>query len=211
MIEDRYYWAPHSTRRSGTIWSGSLDRGTLPTDLKSPEVEKELRAEKKLIEKALEAKAFEIAKRFTPYSVKNFKFHTRDRAGRHPPNLGDYDVLAFCLEKSIVINIECKDILPPFCLKDAKRLRETIFGVEGKDEGHFRQIRKRQDYLLKNLLVVARILNWPIDPNDLPEIINIYLTRTKYWWTRFPPKNVNTVFLQVQHLNSFIASLDRKA
>ena len=56
IIDNKYYWGPHSTSKSGTIWSGKLSYGALPTDLQSPTIEKVLRSEKKLIEDALVVK-----------------------------------------------------------------------------------------------------------------------------------------------------------
>ena len=208
VIDDKYYWAPHSTRKSALIWTNNLSYGTLPADLESPTIQKELDREKTFIENALEIKATEIVRRFTVHTEKNCWIHKRDRTGNHPIDLGDYDVLAFYQDKNIVLNIECKDILPPYCLKDATRLRRKIFGNNSEDEGHFKQIKKRQDYLSENLLSIACILKWPIDFNNPPKIITIYLTRLTYWWTRFPPKDVDTVFLQVDQLSEFIEDLE---
>lgn len=207
MIDDKYYWGAYSTKKSGIIWAGNLSYGTLPTDLQSSTIEKVLRSEKKLIEDALEVKAFEIVKRYTPFAIPNAELHKLDKKINHPLGLGDYDVLAFYPVKNITFNIECKDILPVYCPKDAKRLRETIFGKDSKDEGHFRQINKRQDYLSLHLLGMAQALKWPIDVNNLPKIITIYLTRITYWWTKFPPKDVKTVFLRVDMLSKFIEDL----
>ena len=207
IIDNKYYWGSHSTSKSGTIWSGKLSYGALPVDLQSPTIEKVLRSEKKLIENALEVKTLEIVQRYTPYARPNLELHSIDKSRNHPSDLGDYDVLAFYPQKNIALNIECKDILPAFCPKDAKRLRETIFGKDSKDEGHFRQINKRRDYLLLHLLGIAQSLKWPVDVNNLPKIVTIYLTRMTYWWTKFPPKDVKTIFLQVDILSKFIEDL----
>ncbi|HHT9137072.1 MAG TPA: hypothetical protein ACFYEK_07510 [Candidatus Wunengus sp. YC60] len=207
IINNKYYWGPHSTSKSGTIWSGKLSYGALPTDLQSPTIKEVLRSEKKFIEDALEVKAFEIIKRYTPYARLNAELHKLDNENNHPLDLGDYDVLAFYPGKNIILNIECKDILPAYCPKDAKRLRDTIFGKDNNDEGHFRQINKRRDYLSLHLLEIAQALKWPIAVNSLPKIITIYLTRITYWLTKFPPKDVKTAFLQVDMLSKFIEDL----
>jgi len=207
IIDNKYYWGPHSTSKSGTIWLGKLSYGALPVDLQSLTIEKVLRSEKKLIEDALVVKTLEIVKRYTPYARPNLELHSINKSKIHPSDLGDYDVLAFYPKKNIVLNIECKDILPAFCPKDAKRLRETIFGKDNNDEGHFRQINKRRDYLSLLLLEIAQALKWPIDVNNLPKIVTIYLTRITYWWTKFPPKDAKTIFLQVDILSKFIEDL----
>jgi hypothetical protein len=121
--------------------------------------------------------------------------------------LGDYDVLAFYGEKNVVFNIECKDNLPPFCLKDATRLKRTIFGEGDGDKGHFRQINKRKDYLLRNIKKIAESLHWPVDFNHLPKVETIYLTRDTFWWTRFPPIETGVTFLQSAQLSTFIQKL----
>jgi hypothetical protein len=207
LIGWKYFWGPYSTRRSGLIWSGSPHYGALPIDLQSPSIQQVLKSEKRLIEKALVVKGLEILRRYTSFSGANVKLHKIDKKKKHPLDLGDYDILAFYPDKNVVFNIECKDILPVFCLKDAKTLRETIFGEPGRDEGHFKQINKRQSYLSNHLSEIARSLRWPLNIDNRPEIITIYLTRITYWWTKYPPYKINTVFLQVDLLQKFIDEL----
>jgi hypothetical protein len=205
LIEDEYYWGPCSAMKTGLIWSGNLSYGTLPIDLQSPKVQEVLESEKGLIEDIIEGKTFEIVKRYTKYVRKKCELHNISPS--HPLGLGDYDVLAFIPEKNVILNIECKDILPAYCLKDAKRLREKIFGRHGKDRGHFEQIEKRQSYLTEEILSIAKDLSWPISVDALPKIVTIYLTRLTYWWTRFPPREVSALFLQVDMLAQFIREL----
>jgi hypothetical protein len=207
FIDGKYYWGPYSTRRSGIIWSGNLSYGCLPTDLESPKIQKQIDYEKQLIEKALENKAYEIVRRFTTHVISKCILHDRDHLGGHPIDLGDYDVLAFHAEKNVVLNIECKDNLPPFCLKDAIRLKRRIFGEGNEDEGQFKQINRRKDYLSGNIHKIANGLNWPIDVRNPPRIVTIYLTRNTYWWTRFPPKDTDVEFLQTVQLSTFIEKL----
>jgi hypothetical protein len=132
--------------------------------------------------------------------------HERDSSGNHPIDLGDYDVIAFYREKNIILNIECKDNLPPYCLKDATRLKRKIFGEGNGDEGQFNQINKRKNYLGENLQKIITGLKWPFDYSNLPKIVTIYLTRNTYWWTRFPPTNEDIVFLRAVQLSNFIDS-----
>ncbi len=205
LIEDEYYWGPCSAMKTGLIWSGNLSYGTLPIDLQSPKVQEVLESEKGLIEDIIEGKTFEIVKRYTKYVRKKCELHNISPS--HPLGLGDYDVLAFIPEKNVILNIECKDILPAYCLNDAKRLREKIFGRHGKDRGHFEQIEKRQSYLTEEILSIAKDLSWPISVDALPKIVTIYLTRLTYWWTRFPPREVSALFLQVDMLAQFIREL----
>lgn len=203
-MEDKYHWGPYSARRAGLIWSGTPPTGTLPTDLEALATVEVLKTEKRLIENVLTEKAVEIMKRFTPHARKNLKLHKLKPKGSHPSDLGDYDLLAFYPEKNVIFNVECKDILPVHCLKDAKRLRETIFGQEGKDKGHFTQIDKREEYLTAHISDIAVALDWPVNASRLPEIITIYLSRRTYWWTHFPPREVHAKFLQIDLFSDFI-------
>jgi hypothetical protein len=203
-INGKYYWGAHSTRKSGIIWSGSLSHGYLPTDLESIKIQKEIDNEKRLIENALENKTYGIVLGYTSNVIRRCVLHERDSEGKHPIDLGDYDVIAFYGRKNIILNIECKDNLPPYCLKDATRLKRKIFGKGNGDEGHFNQINKRKYYLEGNIQKICRGLNWPIDSDNLPKIITIYLTRNTYWWTRFPPKDQDVTFLTAVQLSNFL-------
>ena len=207
LIEGRYYWGPYSTRRSGIIWSHTAVSGTLPADIQSPAVQKVLEDEKGRVEEALVDKTLAIVKRYTPKAEQNVKLHTRDRRGNHPEGLGDYDVLAFYPEKNTVFNIECKDILPVYCLKDAKRLREKIFGGPDTDRGYLEKVEMRAVYLSEHLVEIAKALKWSVDPDNLPKVVSIVVSRHSYWWTRFPPRSTDVNFLQVDLLSQFLDNL----
>lgn len=206
-FESTYYWGPYAVRGAGIIWSGSPSAGTLPVDIGGPRIDELLEQWKQLLDVQVELRAAEVVKRFTPHVTPSAKLHRLDRAGKHPEDLGDYDVLAYCPKAHAVLNIECKNMLPVFCMKDARRLRETIFGVPGKDEGHFRQIEKRQQYLLGHWAAIAMALKWPLSAAEPPKILSLYVTPITYWWTRFPPRKVETIFLRVEMLSKFIQDL----
>ena len=206
-IEDKYHWGPYAVRSAGLIWSGSPSMGTLPVDIGKVRVGQLLEQWKSLLDKEVELRAAEIVKRFTPHVRPSAKLHRLDAAGKHPNDLGDYDVLAYSTKAHAVLNIECKNMLPVYCLKDARRLREKIFGVPGKDEGHFRQIEKRQQYLLGHWAAIAKALKWPLSATEPPKILSLYVTPITYWWTRFPPRKVNATFLRIEMLSKFIQDL----
>ena len=210
QIGDKYHWGPYSVRRTGIVWSGTASTGMMPTDLQATSIVEVLRKEKRLTEDALTDKALEIMEKYTPHARKNLKLHDLKPKGSHPSELGDYDILSFYLSENIVFNIECKDILPVHCLKDAKRLREKIFGRSGKDEGHFAQINKRKGYLAEHIFDIATALKWPVDFENPPEIITIYLSRRSYWWTNFPPEGIEAVFLRVDLFSNFIRNLENQ-
>jgi hypothetical protein len=204
LIGDKYYWGPLSARKTGLIWSGNPSIGRMPIDIKGPSIVDVLRDEKKLIENALEDKAFEIMKRYTPHARKNLRLHRLEPKASHPDDLGDYDVLAFYPSKNVLFNVECKDIHPVFCLKDAKRLREKIFGRPGKGLGQFEKIVRRKDYLSKHQSEIGTALDWPMNPDLPPEIVTIYVSRQIFWWTRYPPIEIDAVFPRDDQLADFI-------
>lgn len=142
-IDNLYYWAPYSIRQAGIIWAGRPVEGTLPADILGNTINQVIEEQKASIERNLENKAFEIVKRHTKYSEMNLWLHKADKEGGHPHDLGDFDVLAYFKENKTILIIECKDILPVYCMKDAKRLREKIFGRSGKEKGYIDQVLKR--------------------------------------------------------------------
>jgi hypothetical protein len=206
LVGKKYFWGPYSTMKTGVIWSGSASSGSLPIDLQSTNIQKTVDSEKKLIEDALVSKAFEIVCRHTKYVRKNLYLHKVNDS--HPTNLGDYDVLAYMLSCNSIVNIECKDILPPYCLKDAKRLKGKIFGRDDNDRGFFEKIIPRRSYLLGNLASISANLNWPINTINPPEVVDVFLSRRLYWWTSFPPKHFETKFLRVDQLSSYLSELE---
>jgi hypothetical protein len=207
LINDKYYWGPYSVRTTKDIWLNSLSYGTLPVDLNNHNISEVIQAKKKRTEDFLVVKGTEIIERYTSFVEKELVLHKLDKNNNHPVDLGDYDILAFYPAKNVVLNIECKDHLPAFCLKDAKRLRERLFGIPGKREGDFKQINKRQDYLSGNLARISSILGWPIDFTKPPPIIPIYLSRRMEWWTRYPPKEIKIESLSIDLLTNFLNDL----
>lgn len=207
LVGEKYFWGPYSARKSGVVWGHAPTSGALPIDLQSSKIQNVVEEEKKYIEGSLVNKTLEIVKRFTNQSEKNVKLHTRDRKGNHPTELGDYDVLSFYPEGNVVLNIENKDILPAFCLKDAKRIREKIFGKSDKDRGYLEKVEKRENYLKNNLVKISKALNFSINPNDLPRVISLFVSRRSYWWTRFPLRQTKVKFLRIDLLSNFLENL----
>ena len=88
--------------------------------IQSSTIQAVLQCEKNLVEDALVAKTLQIVSRYA-YAKVNVYLHRIDKERNHP-DIGDYDVIGFYPEKNVVLNIECKDILCPYCLKDSRRL-----------------------------------------------------------------------------------------
>jgi hypothetical protein len=206
-INDKYLWGPYSVRNANILWVNYLSSCSLPADIGKSNINNLLNRLKQNLDNALEKKTADIVKRYTPHIIPNAKLHRLDRSGNHPEDLGDYDVLAYLPQSNSILNIECKNLLSVFCPKDMKTLRETIFGIPGKNNGHFRQINKRQEYLVANWSAIFKTLKWPLNQEKPPEVISLYVTPKTYWWTRFPPSDVVTIFLQIELLSTFINNL----
>jgi len=131
--------------------------------------------------------------------------HKRDKKGNHPEELGDYDVLVFLKQINLILNIECKHLNQVFCLKDAKSLREDIFGKE-KGKGYIEKIIRRENYLEKETKKIIKIMKWPVDKN-LPEIISLFVSKNLYWWAINPPYTTNIKFITVDSLGKYISNL----
>ena len=205
-IEDQIYWGPHSVAQSGINWVGRIMDATLPVRLDGQNIEKTLQKYRQVIEQQLEDNAKAICRRFTPF-VENVNYSR----GTHPQSLGEYDALAYFEKQNLLINIECKDISSAFCLKDARRIRDKIFRNEYeesrkvKSPGNLLIVEKRENYLKKNYRIFAEILNWPIKRK--PKVLSIYITRRDYWWTKFPPRKTNVIFLRVDMLYEYLTKI----
>lgn len=205
-IDGFYHWGPYSMQNAEKIWLRRIPSGSLPVLMNRRRIDNVLREEKLLIESSLEIKAYDILKRVTKYVEKRIYLHKRDKEGKHPTDLGDYDVLAFWQQKNIILNIECKDILQVFCLKDAKRQREKIFGVRN-DRRYIGRIELRGKYLAENTEKIMNFLKWPFNRTNIPKIISIFVSRYLYWWAVNPPYETNIKFTRIDSLNDFLLNI----
>lgn len=204
-IDNKYYWEPYSAVKACNIWAGRPVEGALPTDMKSPKIEKVIQRQKNKIEMDLVIKTEEILRRFTNYTNKNFKLHKVDKNGNHPIELGDYDVFGYTQKGNAILCIECKDILPAFCMKDSKRIREKIFGRTGKETGYVEQVKNRHEYMKMNYGRILDSLNWPL--SETPKIISLFVSRFDYVWTMFPPEGIEISFTRIDLLSDLLSEL----
>ena len=203
--DEDIYWGAGAVNRTLTIWKNNIINGYLPADFNWKNVNQQVRIIKESIEKQLEIKSTEIVKRFTSYVEHGIDFKRRFPNEKFE-DVGDFDTLAYLPKKNIWIMIECKYNKPYFCIKDLKRLRETIFGREGKatDKGQIGKVIRRYDFLESNLYHIKKLLQWDDSNEDKPRIINLYVSRNIYWWLRNPPYETNIDFVQVDALNEWL-------
>jgi hypothetical protein len=151
----------------------------------------------------LEVMAHAIVQRRTPCTVRGIDFMRRFPKENFE-DVGDYDVLAFWPETNLWLVIECKYNQPAFCLKDARRLRDRIFGTS-HDRAQFAKIERRRAFLAKNFRYLRTLLAWPAPPEVIGERFSeVYVSREIYWWMRNPPYDVPTQFVRVDVLDHWL-------
>jgi hypothetical protein len=196
-------WGAAAAERSLGIWTRSIRNGYLPADFPWPSVQAVVRTIKEKLEEQLEVRAGEICLRSTPFSQQGIDF--KDRFPREKfEDAGDFDVLAYWPQSNTWLAVECKYNQPPYCLKDARRLRDRIFGIS-PDRGQFSKIERRRKFLSSNLDRLRVLLEWPAPTNGLSaSICEVYVSREIYWWMRSPPYNVPTHFVRVDALDRWL-------
>ncbi len=199
-IGDWYYWGPHSARATNIFWNSYLIDGRMPADLDADNVHKCLRLENRKRQILLEKQTLEIVKRFTQFA-ENVKYKRRT----HPQKLGEYDVLAYLPNENIILNIECKDINKPTTIKDQRLVKAKIFGVPNKSKGSLVKVEDREHYLKENSQKFRDILQWPIKQDCA--VVSLYVSRSKYWWTQYPPRKTTVQFETIDYLHAFLQAI----
>ncbi len=204
--EEVFAWGAAAANRASCIWTGSISNGYLPADFNWPRVKEQVRAIKTGIEKQLEVQAFTICSRATSYVKKGIDFKYRFPKEQFD-DVGDFDVLAYWPDSNQWLSVECKYNQPPYCLKDARRLRERIFGTN-KERGQFAKIEGRRAFLYEHCDRLRMLLGWPASEcNRDPSFIDVYVSRDIYWWMRNTPYSVPTHFVRIDALDRWLRRL----
>lgn len=197
-------WGAACADRSFHIWTSSIANGYLPADFPWPSVSEAVRAIKNDLERQLEIRAFEICSRTSPHVI-----HGIDFKSRFPKDcfddVGDFDVLAYWPETNWWLTVECKYNQPAFCIKDARRLRERIFGIH-PDRGQFSKIERRRVFLSTNSDKIRELLQWPasVSGSTQPRFFEVYVSRDIYWWMRHPPYEVPAHFVRIDAFDNWL-------
>ena len=201
--EDQLTWGAAAADQAVHIWTGSISNGYLPAEFNWPHVTKTVGKIKVGIERQLEVRAFEVCSRATPWLLHGVDFKSRFPKERFD-EVGDFDVLAYWPESNFWLSVECKYNKPPFCLKDARRLRKEIFG-SGPAHGQFAKIERRRIFLTSQIDRLRMLLEWPGPASGKAPIVDdIYVSRDIYWWMRNPPFMVQTQFVRIDGLDHWL-------
>jgi hypothetical protein len=197
-------WGAASVGRSESVWLQSLSQGYMPADFNWPNVRRAVDETKDYLEKRLEVVTALILERASPHIAAGIDF-----ARRFPnegfDDVGDFDGLAYFPDINRWLAVECKYNQPAFCLKDARRLRERIFGRPTKDKGQFEKIERRTAFLKINSERLRTLLGWPAPRADAAIAVDeLYVSRDIYWWMRNPPYKVDATFVRVDALEAWL-------
>lgn len=206
-IENVYHWGPHSVERSARHWSGIGQHHRLPADIAGVNISAVLQESHDSSTKQLADKIEEITKRFTTNVKKEVYPHKLDGT---TSDIGDVDVLAYLGKQNVLLNIESKIIDPAYCIKDVARIQRKIFGRKKANgsfsDGYLQKVEQRDKYLETSGLDLVTKLRWG-NPAEPPRVVSIFVTKTDYWWTKFPSIQTDVEFVAVRLLHDFIAAL----
>ena len=198
-----WIWGAASMERAARIWRQTLANGYMPADYDWPNVKNAVRDIKTHLEQQLEAVTLRILLRATPYAEGGIDFRRRFSKESFD-DVGDYDGLAYWPAMNQWVSVECKYNQPAFCLKDARRLRDRIFGTPA-DREQFGKIERRRTFLHAEMDRMRTVLGWPLPPPGLRPIVHeLYVSRDIYWWMRRPPYPVPTRFLRIDGLDRWL-------
>ncbi|MDN7454232.1 hypothetical protein [Burkholderia cenocepacia] len=204
LKDGRLLWGAAIADRAARIWTSTISAGYLPADFPWPAVRAVVGRAKKELEDRLEDAAHAVAARATPYSSKGIDFKYRFPK-KEFPDVGDFDVLAYWPDGNRWLICECKYNQPAFCLKDARRLRDRVFGVNGEG-GQFVKIEGRRQFFLDNVDLIRQLLEWPEATVASPNVTEMYICKDLHWSLRFPPYDVPTQFTQIDTFGAWLST-----
>lgn len=196
-------WGAASMERAARIWRQTLANGYMPADFDWRNIKEAVRGIKARLDEQLETATATVLLRASPYAMKGIDFMRRFPKESFD-DVGDFDGLAYWPETNQWVTAECKYNQPAFCLKDARRLRDRIFGTQANRE-QFAKIERRRAFLQAYLERIRTALGWPPPPAGLqPTVHELYVSRDIYWWMRNTPYPVPTLFVRVDSLDNWL-------
>ncbi|MGN7918590.1 hypothetical protein [Lysobacter sp. 22409] len=198
-------WGAAAASRAHSIWAASFSEGYPPADLPWSHVEEVCASIKRRAELELEARAFEICRRHVAHVQHGINFKHRFPKESYE-DIGDYDVLAYCPERNLWLTIECKFNKPAFSFKDARRLREHIFG-KAMTDGHLGKINRRRQFLTSNAERLRTLLGWPAPNLAQATIIDLYVCPRIFYWMRSPPYPTSIEFVRLGMLDTWLQAV----
>lgn len=203
-FDEHLVWGAAASRRALGIWAGTLSDGYMPADLPWRRVGAVTETVKRRIEYELEVRSFEVSGRHALHALHGIDFKSRF-PNESFDDVGDFDVLAYWPDRNYWIMIECKYNKPPFCIKDARRLREHIFG-KTHEGGQIAKIIRRRKFLSKNSQRLRMLLGWPAPSTNSMTMSDLYVCPRIFYWMRSPPYPIDTEFVRLDLLDAWLQS-----
>ncbi|POZ61029.1 hypothetical protein C2I19_15770 [Chromobacterium alticapitis] len=202
-VGDELRWGAEAASRCMFNWMSSVRDGYLPADFGWPNIEQAVRRVKASIEKRLELHSEEIFSRHAPFVARGIDFYRRFQAEGFE-DVGDFDVLAYWPDHNLLVAVECKYNQPAYTMKDSRRMREKIFGRKEDDKGQIGKVLRRGAFLERHRTRMLELLGWP-KPASAPErYVELYVSRDIYYWMVHPPYPVQTHFVRISTLDSWL-------
>lgn len=197
-LGENLIWGPYAVNMSLGFWSGVVHNTEFPTKLIAPSTNEMLRKEHARLDKKLEASCIEIGKRYTKHARR-----VKPKNISLPPELGDYDCLLYLEKINSFVNVEAKNINTPKVSKDVRTQIDNIFFKEKKNYTY--RVEQRDVYLRDHYQDFATLLG--INISTPPTVLSVFVTTDIYFWTEYPPRKTNVVFLRVDQLDEYLAQL----
>ncbi len=201
--DDNVLWSAGCVYRTRNIWLSRVAEGVLPVNFPWRSVNSVIDNLKVSIEKQLEHTTFDIFNRHfdSRFCHRGIDFKRKFKKEGFD-DVGDYDVLTYIPCSNTWIMVECKYNQTPFCIQDMRRLRERIFGDSKK--AHIPKIIKRYSFLKENHSRICKLLSYPNQLDNLPNIVMLYVTREIYGIHRRLPYATDVQFIQVDKLDTWL-------
>jgi hypothetical protein len=182
------------------FWSSVVHNTELPTKLDAPKTVEALKAEHTALDKKLEQKCIEIAKRYTPHASR-----VKPKHANFPKELGDYDCLVYLEGANTFVNVEAKNINTPKVTKDARQQINKVFFQEKKN--YVYRVEQREKRLVEHYEDFGKFFG--VDIKSKPKVVSLFVTTDIYFWTEHPPRETNVQFLRVDMLDDYLKRLEK--
>lgn len=203
-LNDHIIWEPNSCDSAKDHWLNSIVHGQSPIEFPDNTITSKVAAIKSKVEENLEESVFRTFRGFSQYVEKNLDLAKRFKNCGLPKHLGDFDVLVLLEEKQLLVAVECKDLYSPYCVKDARRFRDKLYGREGRNEsGYYDKAENRGVFLENSSEKVFELLGWP-KPKAGLEVVNVFVVPRVSLWHFYSPREY---FLEPHSLESLLVRL----
>lgn len=143
IVEDDEYliFAPSIMYELSQLWLNGTFEFYPPYEIGLTNYRKQLDEWKSLCEIQMEQDLFNLFNSYGYKTYKNVFLHKLDKKFGYPKDLGDYDVLAFDLDRKTVWNIESKFLGKVGSLKEYYNHQSSFFNNDKKDEKFYNRIK----------------------------------------------------------------------